>query len=226
MFYKVIADIIVIIHFLWILFLILGALWGVKYKAIKILHLSGLIFAFTIQIFDWYCPLTHLEVWLRSKHNSALTYTGSFIIHYVEKIVYIELSRNLIAILTIFLCGFNVWFYLRETKTKGYLRRHTLLFLLYYSTFYFGILVSGQNVYASEIDDNLTFKRVALLGLEDKSKEGYGNIINNSIRNNIMDTMRFEIVMPEETMRYPKTMEEVIEIGKKLKGRHCSYRHH
>jgi Protein of Unknown function (DUF2784) len=116
MLYKVFADTVVLIHFLWILFLFLGALWGRRKKWVKVFHLSGLAFAFIIQILDWYCPLTHLEVWLRSKHTSFLIYTGSFIIHYIEKIVYIELSRNLILILTLFLCGFNVWLYSRKIR--------------------------------------------------------------------------------------------------------------
>ena len=79
-----------------------------------IFHLSGLAFALIIQIFDWYCPLTHLEIWLQSRHSPTLTYTGSFIIHYVEEIVYIELSRYLILIPTIFLCGLNGWLYFKK----------------------------------------------------------------------------------------------------------------
>lgn len=116
MFYKVLADIVVLIHLLWILFLISGALWGVRNKGIRIFHISGLIFAFVIQIFDWYCPLTHVEVWLRAKHDPALSYKGSFIIHYVEKIIYIELSSNVVLILTVIVCGFNTWVYLRKKK--------------------------------------------------------------------------------------------------------------
>ena len=119
MFYKILADSVVLIHFLWIVFLFFGAIWGIKNRVVKIFHLSGLVFAFVIQIFDWYCPLTHLEVWLRSRHNSALSYTGSFIIHYVEKIVYIELSRNLIIVLTLVLCGLNVWLYLKKKQSSS-----------------------------------------------------------------------------------------------------------
>lgn len=111
MFYKVFADIVVFVHFLWILFLFFGAFWGIRNRAVRILHISGLAFAFVIQIFDWYCPLTHLEFWLRSKHGLALAYTGSFIIYYVEKMVYLELSRSLILIFTVFLCGLNAWLY-------------------------------------------------------------------------------------------------------------------
>ena len=116
MIYKILADSVVLIHFLWIIFLFFGAFWGVKSKVVRIFHLSGLAFAFIIQIFDWYCPLTHLEVWLRSKHASALTYIGSFIIDYVEEIVYVELSRTLILVLTVILCALNAWLYLKKSR--------------------------------------------------------------------------------------------------------------
>ncbi len=107
---------VVLIHFIWILFLFFGAFLGVKNRAVKIFHIIGLLFAFLIQIFDWTCPLTYFEVWLRAQHHPNLTYAGSFIIHYIEKLVYIELSRSLILIFTIFLCGFNVWFYLKRRR--------------------------------------------------------------------------------------------------------------
>jgi hypothetical protein len=114
MFFKVLADITVLVHFLWIVFLFFGAIWGRKNRTVKTFHLAGLAFAFIIQIFDWYCPLTHLEFWLRGKHNPNLTYTGSFIIYYVEKIIYIEISPTIILIVTLLLGGSNVWIYLRK----------------------------------------------------------------------------------------------------------------
>ena len=112
--YKILADITVLVHFLWIVFLFLGAIWGRKNRAVKTFHLAGLAFAFIIQIFDWYCPLTHLEFWLRGKHNPNLTYTGSFIIYYVEKIIYIEISPTIILMVTLLLGALNVWIYLRK----------------------------------------------------------------------------------------------------------------
>jgi membrane protein DedA with SNARE-associated domain len=53
---------------------------------------------------------------LRSRHDPLLTYTGSFIIHYVEEVVYVELSRILILFFTLLLCGIHVWIYLRKRK--------------------------------------------------------------------------------------------------------------
>lgn len=116
MLYKLAADIVVLIHFLWILFLIFGSLLGVRYKALKILHIAGLGFAFMIQILGWYCPLTYLEVWLRQQHGPSLSYIGSFIIHYVEKLIYIELSPTIIFVLTAMLCVFNVYVYVTRSK--------------------------------------------------------------------------------------------------------------
>jgi hypothetical protein len=116
MFYKILAGVVVLTHFLWIIFLFIGGLWGIKNKVVRVFHLSGLAFALTIQVFGWYCPLTHLEVWLRSRQESTLSYTGSFIIHYVERIIYVELSRYLIFVLTLVLCCFNLWLYLRKKR--------------------------------------------------------------------------------------------------------------
>ncbi len=112
---KLLADFVVLVHFLWVVFLFLGGIWGVRNKLIKIAHLSGLLFAILIQVFGWYCPLTHLEVWLRSKHDPALAYVGSFIIHYLEKLVYLDISPSMILIFTILLCAFNGCLYFRKT---------------------------------------------------------------------------------------------------------------
>jgi len=116
MFFKSAADFVVLIHFLWILFLIFGAFVGRKHRALKIFHIAGLGFAVVMQIFGWYCPLTHLEIWLRKRHDPSLAQHGSFIIHYVEKIVYIELSLAIIFVLTLILVVVNGYIYFRSKE--------------------------------------------------------------------------------------------------------------
>ncbi len=116
MLYKVLADMVVFLHLLWILFLVFGVFWGVRNKKVRFVHIAGIFFAVILQVSDWYCPLTYLESWLRSRHDPALSYTGSFITHYMEKIVYIELPRSLIFALTVLLAGINSWIYLRRNK--------------------------------------------------------------------------------------------------------------
>jgi hypothetical protein len=114
MLYRIAADVSVFLHLLWIVFLIIGAFWGRRYRWVKRVHISGICLAFVIQVFGWYCPLTYLEVWLREMHAPSEAYAGSFIIHYMERIVYIDLSREMVFILTVLLALITLWLYLRK----------------------------------------------------------------------------------------------------------------
>jgi hypothetical protein len=95
-------------------FLIFGAFWGVRNRIVKILHVAGLVFALILNVFGWYCPLTHIEVWARLRHDPSLAYTGSFIIHYVEELIYVNLPRSSLLLITFLLCGFNAGYYLKK----------------------------------------------------------------------------------------------------------------
>ena len=110
MLYRILADIIVIVHLLWVLFLITGAYWGGKHRAVMIVHGSGMLFAVVIQLFGWYCPLTHLEAWLMVKQG-APSYPGSFIGHYAYRLVYIDVPTSVITFLTILLAVATAWVY-------------------------------------------------------------------------------------------------------------------
>ncbi len=112
MLYRIAADITVVLHLLWILFLVFGAFIGRRFKWVKRLHFGGIIFAIVIQALGWYCPLTYLEIWLRRMHDSSHSYTGSFIIHYLERIVYIDINPKIIFALTVFLAVISLWLYL------------------------------------------------------------------------------------------------------------------
>jgi hypothetical protein len=113
--YGLLADAVVAVHFLWILFLILGGWWGRRIRAVARIHLAGLAFAFLIESFDWYCPLTHLEVWLRREGPHA-GYAESFLTHYLNRLIYIDLPHPLIVWLTLILCAANAWLYLSSRK--------------------------------------------------------------------------------------------------------------
>jgi hypothetical protein len=108
------ADSVVIIHFLWILFLIFGGVWGKKNRLVRNIHIPGVVFACVVELCDWYCPLTHLEVWLRGRQYPGEGYSGSFIAHYLERLIYIDLPRWVIIVLTILLFGMNCLLYLRK----------------------------------------------------------------------------------------------------------------
>ncbi|MDE3244368.1 MAG: DUF2784 domain-containing protein, partial [Nitrospirota bacterium] len=90
MVWKLAADVVVLIHLLWIGFILFGALL-VRWRGwVKWLHAGALLFSVCLQLFNWTCPLTWLEVWLRRQHDPALTYTGDFLAHYAEELVYLQ----------------------------------------------------------------------------------------------------------------------------------------
>jgi hypothetical protein len=116
--YKIAADLIVVIHLAWILFLIFGALVGRYITWVKWLHIGGLVFSLLLQIFSWYCPLTYLEAWLRARHDPSLSYTGSFIAYYAERLVYLEISRAAVFVLTLLVVGGSAFLYLQKPKPE------------------------------------------------------------------------------------------------------------
>ncbi|MCK5235647.1 MAG: DUF2784 domain-containing protein [Deltaproteobacteria bacterium] len=104
-----------LLHLLWIIFLIFGAFLGVRNRVVRILHIAGLAFAVVLNVFGWYCPLTHIELWAKLRHDPSLAYTGSFIIHYAEELIYVNLPHSSLLVLAILLCGINAWYYLSKS---------------------------------------------------------------------------------------------------------------
>lgn len=118
MIYKVLADITVLAHFLWVLFIVLGVLWGRKNRAVRIVHLSGIGFAISLQLLGWYCPLTHLEVWLRQRQAPGLGYPGSFIAHYLEEVIYVQVSIRALLVPTLALLAVTLWVYFGGGRSR------------------------------------------------------------------------------------------------------------
>ena len=98
MIYRILADITMVFHFIWILFLLSGVIFALKKPRIVFLHMGGLLFVLLLNCMGWYCPLTYLENYLHTFHNPGLTYKGSFIINYMERLIYPDLSEQYIRI--------------------------------------------------------------------------------------------------------------------------------
>jgi hypothetical protein len=108
--YLAAAELVVLVHFLWIVFLVGGAVPGVRWAWVKWTHLGALGFSMALQLFGWVCPITHLEVWLR-RAGGAASYEGTFIGHYLERIVYAPLPPNVIFLGTLIVVGVSLWAY-------------------------------------------------------------------------------------------------------------------
>ncbi len=127
MIYKILADVIVVMHFAWILFMLLGfilTLCGFFWKEFfdrwlfRILHLFGITYVSFLAIMGKYCPLTIWENSLRAKYDPTLTYSGSYIVHYIEKLVYLDVNLLVILIPTVFIAIFTVVVFMIKPPTK------------------------------------------------------------------------------------------------------------
>ena len=81
------ADFVLVIHMLFIVFVVFGGLIVLKWHRIIWFHIPCAIWGALIEIFGWICPLTYLENYLL-KLGNANYYEGGFIQHYLLPIVY------------------------------------------------------------------------------------------------------------------------------------------
>lgn len=81
------ADLVVVVHFAFILFAVLGALLVLRWSRLAWAHLPALAWAAGIMIVGGVCPLTPLEQRLRIEAGQA-GYEGGFIEHYIVPLIY------------------------------------------------------------------------------------------------------------------------------------------
>jgi|SRR3990167_1234926 len=98
--YRLLAEGTLVLHLLWIGFLILGGYIFLAYPWLRVTHFIFLLSTFGMQIFSIACPLTYLEDYLRLKVGLGTYYQGSFIYYYLEKLVYPGIPPGVITLLT------------------------------------------------------------------------------------------------------------------------------
>ena len=87
MLFQVLADIIVLIHFAFIILVAFGGLLVFRWRWIFWFHLPAVIWGMLIELAGWICPLTPLENLFRRKGGAA-GYESSFVDHYILPLVY------------------------------------------------------------------------------------------------------------------------------------------
>ncbi|MCM2288192.1 MAG: DUF2784 domain-containing protein [Sulfuritalea sp.] len=84
---RIAADLIVLLHLAFILFVGLGALFCLRWKWMAWLQLPAVAWGAAIEFRQGICPLTPLEQRLRLAAGDA-GYAGGFIDHYLLPIIY------------------------------------------------------------------------------------------------------------------------------------------
>ena len=120
--YRVLADALVVIHLMFVLFALLGGLLVLKWKKIIWGHVPAMLWAIWIEWQGWICPLTPLENWLRRQAGDEW-YQQGFIDHYLVPVLYpIGLTREWQFILGAIVFVLNLmiysWIWHRNTARK------------------------------------------------------------------------------------------------------------
>jgi hypothetical protein len=87
MLYRVLADLVVVVHVAFVLFAVAGGLLVLRRPWVAWLHVPAAVWATLIEFAGWVCPLTPLENALRARAGAA-TYGGGFVEHYLLRALY------------------------------------------------------------------------------------------------------------------------------------------
>ncbi|MCX7982697.1 MAG: DUF2784 domain-containing protein [Syntrophales bacterium] len=88
-FYLILSNLVILVHFFFILFVILGGLLVIRSPKMAIIHAPAAFWGAYIEYSGGICPLTPLENYLR-RLAGVKTYEGDFIVQYLQFIIYPE----------------------------------------------------------------------------------------------------------------------------------------
>ncbi|MCD4813156.1 DUF2784 domain-containing protein [bacterium] len=89
---KLLADALLIMHFLWVVFMVTGFLLAVVLRSpvLRVVHAVGLFSYLVLAVLGFYCPLTYGEEYFRQAATPGFSYQESFLATWVERIIYVE----------------------------------------------------------------------------------------------------------------------------------------
>jgi len=109
--YRLLADVVVVIHLGFVVFVVLGGLLVIRWHRLGWLHLPTVVWGIVLELAGWICPLTPLENRLRRAAGGG-GYEGGFVEHYIVPVLYPDvLTRRMQVGLALFVLSVNVAVY-------------------------------------------------------------------------------------------------------------------
>lgn len=123
--YRFLADAVVVVHFVFVLFVLFGGALLFRRKWTAWLHVPAVLWGILIQFSGWICPLTPLENRLRALSGAGGYETG-FVAHYIMPVLYpAGLTREIQFVLGALVLVVNVgfygsawWYYRKKTRFR------------------------------------------------------------------------------------------------------------
>jgi hypothetical protein len=116
--YRALADMVVALHFGFVLFVVLGGLLVLRWRRAAWVHLPCATWGALIEFGGWICPLTPVEKHFRALGNQA-GYPESFVEHYITRMMYpAGLTRGMQVAIGVFVIAVNVALYWTAFRRK------------------------------------------------------------------------------------------------------------
>jgi hypothetical protein len=120
--YRLLAVAVLTVHLAWIVWVILGWLITRNRALLRWLHILSLIYSILIETLPWPCPLTLAEQWLEGR-GGIEPYHEPFLVHYLEALVYPNVSPALLTWSAVAVClsilGIYAWRF-RRRRLSGW----------------------------------------------------------------------------------------------------------
>ena len=111
--YSTLAVFVLILHALFIVWVVFGAFVTRSRPILRWLHIVSLIWGILTELLPWPCPLTLLENWLEAEAG-VQPYQGGFLFHYMDKLVYPDISATVLTVAGVLVCVLNLALYGRQ----------------------------------------------------------------------------------------------------------------
>jgi hypothetical protein len=108
---------VLVIHLGWLALVIFGALWTRGRPVWTTLHLLALVWGIIVEVSPWPCPLTLAESYFETRAGLA-AYQGSFLLHYLDAIVYPNLPLWIVTSAGVSVCAVNLAIYARRWRSR------------------------------------------------------------------------------------------------------------
>jgi hypothetical protein len=119
--YPLLADLVLIVHLAFVVFVLCGGLFVLRWQWIAWLHLPAATWGAVVEFTGWICPLTPLENWLRVQ-GGEVGDEQDFTVRYLMPILYPgDLTRGLQLLLGTVVVVLNAavyWWLWRGTQGK------------------------------------------------------------------------------------------------------------
>ena len=123
--YSALATAVLLLHALFIVWVVFGAVVTRSRPILRWVHIVSLLWGILTELMPWPCPLTLLENGLEQE-TGVEPYQGGFLLHYLDKLVYPDISATALTVAGVLVCAFNLAIYGRRAwRVRPHNQRRT-----------------------------------------------------------------------------------------------------